>query len=307
MNGLLTICIPSFNRFSALDELLESLVDSCKNIEEIAEILFVDDGYDTKSIAYIIEKYKNAPKFKYHKNPIGGSFGAVYSECLKVDSSDFILVMNDDDILFPKGIIDSLGLLQTLPSVDIASPIWLSQSSRIIRGSRFRNKCLGYKQVLKYTAHAPGIIFRKSAVQDKIPILRKRLSESCTFSMMYPQVLLSALMIDDGAEIYSLSVEIGKDGHAFPTEIKSISTGVYFSLRSRVLQYSSLLEMKDQNVLSNKIQEVLCWNFLARIAFFQNRNTLRSIILFIIKRHLIGSYRNKKFKIHQLIKGRKSK
>jgi hypothetical protein len=301
VSGILSICIPSFCRTDALEESLGSLLRACENINEIEEIIFVDDGYDQNFSSYIIDKYKIFKKFRYHKNPVSGSFGAVYVECLSVAASEYILVTNDDDILFPEGIMACLTNFQNLSQTGLIVPVWLSSVNRVIRGHRGKGNKIYANNILKYTAHAPGLIFKKSVVDENIVAIRERLSANCTFTMMYPQVLLSGLVLDKGFSIFSLGITIGKDGHSLPTQIVLSNGDTYYSLKARVLQYYSLLDIETQKLLSQDVQSALCWNFLARIILNQKRKILLSIMSFLIRRSFISLYRNLKFSIYKKI------
>tara|TARA_B100001057_G_scaffold334833_1_gene335469 strand:- start:281 stop:1207 length:927 start_codon:yes stop_codon:yes gene_type:complete len=306
MERILTICVPSFNRINALDGFLGSILNACESLNEVTEVLFVDDGYDKKSVSYILEKYNKFSKFKYHKNPNSGSFGSVYAECLSVADSEFILITNDDDILFPDGILKCINKIKNQKDLGVVSPVWLSNANRVIRGNKFYKRNIRTNNTLRYTAHAPGLIFCSSSIKSKLPELKKRLLQNCVFTSTYPQVFLSTLIVDDGKYIQTLDIEIGKDGHELPTEIKSPDGEEYFSLKSRLLQYYALLEIKDLKFFSDKLIDELCWNFLARIVLYQKRNTLYSIIFFVLRRRLIENFRNVRHKLKQSMKGEKS-
>ena len=299
MSGSLSICIPSFCRTDALEESLGSLLRACEHVNEIAEIIFVDDGYDQRFCSYIVEKYKIFPKFRYHKNPISGSFGAVYAECLSVAASEYILVTNDDDILFPEGITTCLSNFQKFSETGVIVPVWLSSVNRVIRGHRGKDKKIYANDILKYTAHAPGLIYKKSLVDENIVVIRERLAVNCTFTMMYPQVLLSGLVLDKGHRIFSLGITIGKDGHSLPTKIVLSTGDPYYSLKARVLQYYSLLDIETHKLLSQDVQSALCSNFLARIILNQERKVLLSIMSFLARRRFISFYRNLKYSINK--------
>lgn len=301
MQGTLTICIPSFNRFKALDRLLESLLKETQDIEQIDQILFVDDGYENDSVRLIKEKYKKFSKFRYHKNKNTGSFGSVYAECLTEANSDFILITNDDDFLYLKEITACLNHFFTLTQTGLVSPIWLSNANRIIRGNQ-SNRIIKANEILKYTAHAPGLIFSKIAISEHLKALKERLEKKCLFCMTYPQVFLSALLIDNSYKIYSLNYTVGRDDLSLPTEIKSPNGDEYFSLKSRLLQYLSLLVIKDDKILSNDVLDPLCSNFVGRILLHHNNNFLYSTMSFVINRRFVEFYRNTKFKLNQIIK-----
>jgi len=298
----LSICIPSFNRYEALNEQLEYLLKSSLNVSKISEIIFIDDGYDLNISQSITDKYQEFSKFKYHKNLNSGSFGHVYSECFKAASSDYVLITNDDDILFINGIKESFEFISENPLCDLIIPVWLSNVDRVIRGNKKLSRCIKPDEILKFTAHAPGLIYKVSIAKNFISMLDRRLSINCSFSQMYPQVFISSLLLNNSSLICLSPTIIGKDGHGYPTEIGLKDSGSYFSLKSRVLQYYALLEIQDSKIFKKVIIESLCINFLSRIGLLQKRRILLRIFRFITQRLLLEIFVKYKSYFGKLIK-----
>lgn len=95
-----SIMIPTYNRASFLQMAVESsLAQDYSNLEVI-----VSDNASTDNTAEVVEKYRNNPKFKYHRNESNIGLGANWRKLLYgYASGQFGKLLCDDDFLIDKG------------------------------------------------------------------------------------------------------------------------------------------------------------------------------------------------------------
>jgi glycosyltransferase involved in cell wall biosynthesis len=135
-NLLLSVCIPTYNRESLLEELFESVgFDYIKNVE----IVIVDDG-SNDGTASLCEKYQEKFNIKYLYQENSGRAHALRSSILNA-SGEFVLIMDSDDIFVKSGIsivIKSiLDLYDQLDVIDIAGLVFLCSDNNKVIGNSF--------------------------------------------------------------------------------------------------------------------------------------------------------------------------
>lgn len=300
MTHKISICIPSFNRQRHLLSTLKAISAQSHDIDFIEEIVLVDDGYTIKERDEIILEMQSHPKFRYHRADSSGSFGNVYLECINIAKTDYVLITYDDDELFVRNLIK---IRDTLCNHDwsIIVPVWLSAKNKLLRGSKRQSHIVKQHKILRYMAHAPGIIYNKNTCSTELSMLTERLSTGCLLSGMYPQVFLAALLLSSKKNIMSTPIKIGKDGAELPTEIKTKNGKSYSSLQARLCQYSDLIEINDSDIMNDNIIKNLRVEFFARILLEQSRGITLSAFYFFIQRRLRTHYRISKHKIKNLL------
>lgn len=304
MNSRLTICIPSFNRKDYLKRTLLGILREVQDEPCVQEVIFVDDGYESTARDEILSCVKECAKFRYYATKTTGSFGQVFAECIKSSETDYVLITYDDDILFTKNLREVHAVCNQNNDCAIFVPAWLSTSNRYLRGSSKKLHKISGRNILRNLAHAPGICYKKSALEKNfMTVLKRRLELKCAFSEMYPQVLISALLHNDGGKILSTPIHIGKDGAVLPTEIKTITGDSYYTLRARLHQYLALMDLNDGKVIRGPIIQHLRVNFLARIMLEHTDFIALPAFMLYIRRRVVTSVRMLKHKLKRLIIG----
>jgi glycosyltransferase involved in cell wall biosynthesis len=93
MNPLISICIPAYKRVHYLKRLLDSIsIQSFKNYE----VVITDDSND-KSVADLVEQYKNHFFLRYQKNPVALGTPENWNESIRLAAAPWIKLMHDDD------------------------------------------------------------------------------------------------------------------------------------------------------------------------------------------------------------------
>lgn len=303
-NILITICIPSFNRKEHVKGTLLDILSGVEADPSVKEVIFVDDGYESRDLDEILSCVKEHSKFRYYRTGTTGSFGHVFLECINSSETDYVLITYDDDILFTKNLQELNAVCNQNSDYAIFVPVWLSTSNRYLRGSSKKIHKVSGRKILRYLAHAPGICYKKPALEKNFTtILRQRLKSKCAFAEMYPQVLIAALLDDGGGKILSTPIQIGKDGAVLPTEIKTTTGESYYTLRARLHQYLALMDLNDKKIIRSPIIKHLRINFLARIMLEHTDLIVLSAFTFYVRRHIITSFRILKHRLKRLIIG----
>ena len=93
----LSICIPTFNRFRNLDNLLFSISNNLSL--DTAEVIISDNASRDKT-KDIVNKYKKKLKLKYIRNIYNLGMAKNIINCTKYAKGEFIWILGDDDLLF---------------------------------------------------------------------------------------------------------------------------------------------------------------------------------------------------------------
>ena len=114
---LISICTPTYNRAHFLKESINSAISqNYKNIE----IVIVDDG-STDNTEEVVKEIMNKSQIpiKYHKNP--ENKGRPYSRnmCIKLTSGEYILWLDDDDLLKPDAVSSYVQVLNQFDDLDV--------------------------------------------------------------------------------------------------------------------------------------------------------------------------------------------
>lgn len=99
MKKLLTIAIPTYNRENYLDLCLQSICNETKNYSDMIEIL-VSDNCSEDNTYQVVNKYiQDGNEIIYIKNTENIGMDGNFLQCLEKSSSDYFLMIGDDDIL----------------------------------------------------------------------------------------------------------------------------------------------------------------------------------------------------------------
>ena len=157
---ILTIITPVYNGEKYISETIESIISA--KIEIAYEYLVINDG-STDSTSIVLERYKD--KVKIHTQQNLGESAAV-NNGLKLSRGDFVLVVNADDPLLTRDLIDKgIKILVADPSIVAIYPDWkvVSDDKKTMKTKILpeysdeimigRGRCLP----------GPGTLFRKDA------------------------------------------------------------------------------------------------------------------------------------------------
>lgn len=108
-----TVLLPTYNRCTLIDESIRSILGQTL---PPSEIIVIDDG-STDDTERVVRSF--APRVTYVRKDNGGKSTAL-NHGLALVSGDFILVMDDDDLLPPTAIARHVAALTTTPGADFS-------------------------------------------------------------------------------------------------------------------------------------------------------------------------------------------
>ena len=98
---LISICIPSYNRPSGLERLLNSIDSS--HFDKIQIVICEDMAPKRVKVREVVDEFKKHTKFnlRYVENPKNYGHGRNLRECIYQSDGEYITYMGDDDIFIP--------------------------------------------------------------------------------------------------------------------------------------------------------------------------------------------------------------
>lgn len=109
-DALLTIAIPTYNRAACLDLCLSQLCGQTDRIGKDVELI-ISDNASTDGTPEIVARYQDLVTLRYVRNEENIGADANFSQCFKMSSGTYVLLLADDDLLVD-GALNNI--LQTL-------------------------------------------------------------------------------------------------------------------------------------------------------------------------------------------------
>ena len=291
----ISIAIPSANRIKELKEVVFNISKS--GLNSIEEILIVNDGYDQSTILEAFNRESEIP-IRVVNNKYEKGFAWAFITLIEEVKSEYFIFMTDDDILNIDQIPCLFNHIQHSKSV-IISPSWLGSNLYPLR-SCSKDTVISIQTLLKYTAHAPGLVFNTAACEGVIEQLKSIINEKIIFSLMYPQVILGGLLLKSSQEMTAIPLIIGEDNHNIATGLTCDDGSAYFTFYSRSIQLASLDKLSRSNnslFFNNSFFVNLKIQIMARMM-------LKSRFKIVISATIIYLIRSFKVKMYTLIKNK---
>ena len=99
---LLSICIPTYNRTKQLDNCLNSIFISSKNVHDFKFEICVSDNNSKQNTEEIIKKYNDKMKIKFNKNISNLGFALNGIKTVSMAEGKYSWMIGDDDLLLPQ-------------------------------------------------------------------------------------------------------------------------------------------------------------------------------------------------------------
>jgi abequosyltransferase len=96
---LLSICIPTYNRASALNKNLSSIVEEYGKVNNQIELIVSDNCSEDNTEQVVNYFIQNGLPIKYIKNNLNIGMDKNFEQCYKVGKGKYILVLGDDDFI----------------------------------------------------------------------------------------------------------------------------------------------------------------------------------------------------------------
>ncbi len=145
--ALLSICIATYNRGSAIAETLNSIVN---NGIEAVDIVIVD-GASPDNTAEVVSRYtEKYPQIRYFKEDVNSGVDCDYDKAISYATGEYCWLMPDDDLMVPGAIKKVLAVLDsensagknndssTLDLCLVNSEVKSSDLSKLLQNSRIK-------------------------------------------------------------------------------------------------------------------------------------------------------------------------
>ncbi len=115
---LLSICIPTYNRLSSLDNCLNSILISSKNVQNLDFEVCVSDNYSDQNPVEIVNKYRKDLNITFNRNEknLGVALNAI--ETLKLSNGKYAWLIGNDDLILPNTLNDLKKIFEANIDVD---------------------------------------------------------------------------------------------------------------------------------------------------------------------------------------------
>jgi len=129
---ILSICIPTYNRFYQLKECLVSILFSAKGHESDIEIIVSDDASTDNTKETVSELQNKYPFVKYHRNVANTRDGNFYI-LANLAAGKYIWIFGDDDKMAPNAVSTILKLIESDYNPILCDySIWSNDFSRML-------------------------------------------------------------------------------------------------------------------------------------------------------------------------------
>lgn len=110
-----SITIPTYNRSRYISEAIESAINqSYKDIE-----IIVIDNYSTDNTEEVVKGFKEFKDkgVQYIKNATNIGMMGNWNKCIEVSTGELLLILGDDDILYPNFVEESVSVFSKYPNI----------------------------------------------------------------------------------------------------------------------------------------------------------------------------------------------
>jgi glycosyltransferase involved in cell wall biosynthesis len=184
---MLSICIPTYNRKKCVCALVNSIIES--GLLSKIDLIVIDDGSSDNTYAELQKlKYPSDVNARiiYQKNKgLANTLLSFFLEC----ETEYLMVVADDDVILAEGIRGLINFLNE-KNPDFVSPRWLASNGVCTDRGRTIAEKIDLKNLHQAADHAPGLVYRREAMQCVLEPVIERIKKGCYISTIYPQVVL---------------------------------------------------------------------------------------------------------------------
>jgi len=163
MNYLLSIAIPTFNRYKYLKELIEQLLFQYQKIDKLKiEILIVDNASTDETRNYLTEI--SSTDFFYYRNQKNIGADANFIECVKKSKGNYVWLLGDDEKLENNALKTIIEILEKdNPSLIIT--LDKGYKNKAIYNLKYKN----YNEIVNFSAkNNPHFLLAHSLISSNI-------------------------------------------------------------------------------------------------------------------------------------------
>lgn len=112
MNNLLTITIPTYNRFRYLTKCLNQLLPQVERYSDVVKLLITDNCSTDETQAYLQELAKQYSFIMYHRNDTNIGYSGNQINCIQMPESIYTAILCDDDVYLDNALDTIIPVLQ---------------------------------------------------------------------------------------------------------------------------------------------------------------------------------------------------
>ena len=109
---ILSICIPTYNRVKQLDNCLNSILISKKNVDNFNFEICISDNNSDENTEEIIRKYDRELKIKFNRNKKNLGFAINAIKTVSMAQGEFSWMIGNDDLILPETLLKLKNLLK---------------------------------------------------------------------------------------------------------------------------------------------------------------------------------------------------
>jgi glycosyltransferase involved in cell wall biosynthesis len=298
MEKILTICIPTYNRPSTLEKLLDGLLG--QDLSR-ATILIADDSTNNQVYKLLNTKYACSSNIKYVKNPKNLGFNSNIANLYKLSTTKYIWYLCDDETIFKDSISNIINVIDLYsPSIAIMNCEWRDSFGRVRAAYGNKSDCLTIELGDDFTRAISRLTFLSICVFQKMIDIDSLTRTKNFGDNVFAQVSLGLMISNERIKIIESNLiicfrNVGyKYGNFykfslidFPKSIDNIYTHKYLPLFSRIIflnLWHSLLLIPAVKIglfkydfyLNKKI-------FNELVKYYKYRSYIFILIIFLIK------------------------
>ena len=151
---ILSICIPTYNRINQLDNCLNSILISKKNVDNFNFEVCISDNNSQEDTESIIKKYNKELVIKYNRNEKNYGFAINGIKTISMAEGEFSWMIGNDDLILPETLTKLKSLLNSNLDKDyfFINSYHLESSYLDKFPSPFNTKNLNFKNMKKISS-----------------------------------------------------------------------------------------------------------------------------------------------------------
>lgn len=115
---LLSICIPTYNRTKLLDNCLNSILISSKNVSNFDFEVCISDNFSEEDPSEIVNKYKKDLKIIFNRNKKNVGFALNAIETLKLSNGKYAWLIGSDDLILSNTLSELKNIFESNNDVE---------------------------------------------------------------------------------------------------------------------------------------------------------------------------------------------
>jgi glycosyltransferase involved in cell wall biosynthesis len=252
LSSKLTIFLPTFNRCENVVKQIQFLISS--QIDDYFKIVVINDGSSDQTESELLQ-FDSRPNIKTINHPENLGYAQTHINCFTICDTEYLIFLTDDDDYFPHSLSEAETLLEKL-APDFLSCSWQSTTST----RKFTTYGeISFFNIWKSAKHAPGLIYKVSAVQTVLSKLQNELHQDNLVAFFFPQIFILFNLKCTGYKLFKTPLVIGKNpaSGAMTTNANDKHGNNYFSLNNVIERHMAFQDFYKKLSLKFSCKEIV--------------------------------------------------